>query len=67
MNIVSGRFGVFSGFAPHVDFFSKKFKVDKLNAFKAIAEKKLVAGQEDLIMNIIYNLQNKNYTNRKNK
>ena len=67
MNIVSGRFGVFSGFAPHVDFFSKKFKVDKLNAFKAIAEKKLVAGQEDLIMNIMYNLQNKNYANRKNK
>ena len=32
-----------------------------------IAEKKLVAGQEDLIMNIMYNLQNKNYANRKNK
>jgi hypothetical protein len=34
--------------------------LSKLESFKAIAEKKLVAGQEDLIMNIIYNLKNKN-------
>ena len=42
MNILSAKFGL--------------FKVNKLNAFRAISEKKLVAGQEDLIMNIIFNL-----------
>jgi 4-hydroxy 2-oxovalerate aldolase len=59
MNILSANYGLFSGFAPQVKFFSEKFKVSKLKAFEAIAEKKLVAGQEDLIMNIIYNLKNK--------
>jgi 4-hydroxy 2-oxovalerate aldolase len=56
MNILSAKYGLFSGFASHVNSFSKKFKVNKLNAFRAISEKKLVAGQEDLIMNIIFNL-----------
>lgn len=65
MNILSANFGLFSGFAPHVNFFSKRFKLNKLEAFKAISEKKLVAGQEDLIMNILYNLKNNTY--RKNK
>jgi hypothetical protein len=31
--------------------------LSKLESFKAIGEKKLVAGQEDLIMNIMYNLK----------
>lgn len=59
MNVLSANFGLFSGFASQVNFFSKKFKLSKLESFKAIAEKKLVAGQEDLIMNIMYNLKNK--------
>ena len=67
MNIVSGQFGVFSGFASRVNFFSKKFKLDKVSAFKEIAKKKLVAGQEDLIMNIMYNFKNKKNTNRYNR
>ena len=67
MNVLSANFGLFSGFASQVNFFSKKFKLSKLEAFKAIAEKKLVAGQEDLIMNIMYNLKNKKKVYRKNK
>jgi len=67
MNILSANFGLFSGFASQVNFFSKKFKISKLEAFKAIAEKKLVAGQEDLIMNILYNLKSKKIIYRKNK
>ena len=67
MNVLSANFGLFSGFASQVNFFSKKFKLSKLEAFKAIAEKKLVAGQEDLIMNIMYNLKNKKEVYRKNK
>jgi len=67
MNILSANFGLFSGFASQVNFFSKKFKISKIEAFKAISKKKLVAGQEDLIMNIIYNLKNKNTVYKKNK
>jgi 4-hydroxy 2-oxovalerate aldolase len=57
MNILSANFGLFSGFSSQVNFFSNKFKLSKLESFKAIGEKKLVAGQEDLIMNIMYNLK----------
>jgi len=58
MNILSANFGLFSGFASQVNSFSKKFKLSKLDSFKAIAKKNLIAGQKDLIMNIIYNLKN---------
>jgi len=33
--------------------------LNDIDAFKSIGEKKLVAGQEDLIFNILYNLKNK--------
>ena len=59
MNILSANYGLFSGFASHVNNFSKIFGVNKLEAFEAIGLKKLVAGQEDLIMNIMFNLRNK--------
>ena len=59
MNILSSNYGLFSGFASHVNNFSKRYKVNKLDAFKAIGLKKLVAGQEDLIMNILFNMSNK--------
>lgn len=59
MNILSANYGLFSGFASQVNTFSKIFGVSKLEAFKAIGLKKLVAGQEDLIMNIMFNLRNK--------
>ena len=56
-NILSANYGLFSGFATQVDYFSKIYKLNKLESFKAIAKKKLVAGQEDLIMNILFNLK----------
>jgi len=59
MNILSSNYVLFSGFAYHVNNFSKRFGVNKLEAFEAISLKKLVAGQEDLIMNIMFNLRNK--------
>jgi len=58
-NIMSANYGLFSGFASKVDYFSDKFKLDDIDAFKAVGEKKLVAGQEDLIFNILYNLKKK--------
>jgi 4-hydroxy 2-oxovalerate aldolase len=60
MNILSANYGLFSGFASHVNNFSKIFGINKLEAFEAIGSKKLVAGQEDLIMNIMFNLSKKN-------
>ena len=59
MNILSANYGLFSGFASHVNNFSKIFRVNKLKSFEAIGSKKLVAGQEDLIMNIMFNLSGK--------
>ena len=58
-NIMSANYGLFSGFASKVDYFSDKFKLDDIDAFKAIGARKLVAGQEDLIFNILYNLNKK--------
>ena len=56
---MSANYGLFSGFASKVDFYSEKFMLNDIDAFKSIGEKKLVAGQEDLIFNILYNLKNK--------
>ena len=58
-NIMSANYGLFSGFASKVDYYSNKLKLNDMNAFRAIGEKKLVAGQEDLIFNILYNLKKK--------
>tara|TARA_Y100000816_G_C26093058_1_gene577929 strand:+ start:842 stop:1882 length:1041 start_codon:yes stop_codon:yes gene_type:complete len=61
-NIMSANYGLFSGFASKVDYFSDKFKLDDIDAFKAIGAKRLVAGQEDLIFNILYNLKKRKKT-----
>ena len=60
-NIMSANYGLFSGFASKVDYFSEKFKLDDIEAFRSIGKKRLVAGQEDLIFNILLNLKNKKY------
>ena len=54
---MSANYGLFSGFASKVDYFAEKFKLDDIKAFKAIGAKSLVAGQEDLIFNILNNLK----------
>ena len=59
MNILSENYRLFSGFVSHVNSFLRRFSVNKLEAFETIVLKKLVAGQEDLIMNILFNLRNK--------
>jgi 4-hydroxy 2-oxovalerate aldolase len=58
-NIMSANYGLFSGFASKVDYYSEKFKLDDVEAFRSIGKKRLVAGQEDLIFNILLNLKNK--------
>lgn len=58
LNILSAKYGLFSGFAPKVKKISKSLKLGTLESFEAIGKKKLVAGQDDLIHNILFNLKN---------
>lgn len=52
-NILSASNGLVSAFAPPVDFFSKKLKIDRIKAYQILGGKKLVAGQEDLIPDLL--------------
>lgn len=62
-SIVSGMAGVFSAFAPHVKNAAKKFNVDPRDIFMELGRRKAVAGQEDMVIEIAIQLQNKNKTN----
>jgi len=59
-SIVSGLSGVFSGFAKHVDRVAKEYNVDPRDIFFELGKRKVVAGQEDLIVEIAAILQVKN-------
>ncbi len=56
-NILSGYYGIVAAFAPQIDKFSKKFNKDVYEAYKKVGIKNLVAGQEDLIPDIIKKLK----------
>ena len=58
INILTARYGLFSGFSSHIKKFCDTMKLDKIEACKVVGKKKLVAGQEDLLMNILINLKN---------
>lgn len=62
-SIVSGMAGVFSAFAPHVKSAAKKFGVDPRDIFMELGRRKAVAGQEDMVVEIAIQLQDKNNTN----
>ncbi len=51
-SIVSGMSGVFSGFASHVQRVGKQFGVDPRDLFFELGRRKVVAGQEDLIIEV---------------
>lgn len=51
-SIVSGLAGVFSGFAKHVDRVSLQFHVDPRDVFFELGRRGIVAGQEDLIIEV---------------
>ena len=52
VSIVSGLAGVFSGFAKHVDRVAAQFKVDPRDVFFELGRRSIVAGQEDLIIEV---------------
>lgn len=58
-NIVSGLAGVFSGFVGHVNRISKQFQVDPLEVFFELGRRKVVGGQEDLIVESAMHLSKK--------
>lgn len=51
-SIISGIYGVFSGFLKPVQRASKMFDVNIFDIYKRLGEKKVIAGQEDLITEI---------------
>lgn len=55
-SIVSGLSGVFSGFSRHVDRISKQFGVDARDVWFELGKRKVVAGQEDLIVEVASDL-----------
>ncbi len=57
ISIVSGMAGVFSAFKVHVINASREFKVDPRDIFMELGRQKVVAGQEDKIVEIAEKLQ----------
>lgn len=49
-NIASGLYGLFSGYVPHVQRAAQEFKVNEFELYKILSARKLVAGQEDIII-----------------
>ncbi len=58
-SIVSGLAGVFSGFAKHVTRISNEYNVDQRDVYFELGKRKVVAGQEDLIIEVVLDLVKK--------
>tara|TARA_B100000768_G_C11270525_1_gene373209 strand:- start:1282 stop:2295 length:1014 start_codon:yes stop_codon:yes gene_type:complete len=56
-NIVSGMAGVFSGFIKNVTQLSKEYNVNPRDVFFELGKRKAVAGQEDLIIEVVKKLK----------
>lgn len=57
LSIISAIAGVFSGFSKHVKRISNEFGVDSRDIFMELGRQKIVAGQEDTIIDIAMKLQ----------
>jgi len=51
-SLVSGLSGVFAGFLQPVNRFAKEFSIDARDLFFALGKRKVVAGQEDIIIEV---------------
>ncbi len=58
-SLTSGLAGVFSGFAPHAKRAAKQFNVDTRDILIELGRRKVVAGQEDIIVDVAANLRQK--------
>jgi 4-hydroxy 2-oxovalerate aldolase len=59
VSIVSGLAGVFSGFSSHVRKAAEKFGVDPRDIFMELGRRKVVAGQEDIAVEVAAELAKK--------
>lgn len=59
ISLISGIAGVFSGFSGHVKKAAKRFNVDPRDIFIELGRRKMVAGQEDFIVDVAMYLANK--------
>lgn len=59
IGIVSGLAGVFSGFAKHVERISREYAVDPRDVFFELGRRGVVAGQEDVIVEVAIQLAEK--------
>lgn len=59
VSLTSGLAGVFSGFVPHVRGAAKRFGVDARDILVELGKRQIVAGQEDMIMDVAANLSQK--------
>ncbi|WP_396137193.1 4-hydroxy-2-oxovalerate aldolase [Flavobacterium sp.] len=55
-SIVSGLSGVFSGFSKHVTRISSEYEVDSRDVYRELGKRKIVAGQEDIIIEVVMDL-----------
>lgn len=62
VSLTSGLAGVFSGFAPHVKGAAERFGVDARDILIELGRRKIVAGQEDIIVDVAANLKTKKKT-----
>lgn len=68
LSLISGMSGVFSAFAPHVKRAAERFHVDSRDIFIELGKRRVVGGQEDMIVDVAMNLaqmakkDNFNYT-----
>lgn len=63
LGIISGMAGVFSGFLKPVLRISSEFGVDPKTVYRKLGEKKVIAGQEDLIIEVAAELAQKHRSN----
>lgn len=59
VSLTSGLAGVFSGFAPQTRMAAERFGVDPKNILIELGKRRIVAGQEDIIVDIAANLAQK--------
>jgi 4-hydroxy 2-oxovalerate aldolase len=58
-SIVSGLAGVFSGFSKHVKRLSDQYSVDPRDVIVELGKRKVIGGQEDLIVQVAHDLRTK--------
>lgn len=58
-SLATGLAGVFSGFAPHAEIAGQNFGIDPRDIIEELGHRKVVAGQEDIIVDVALSLKRK--------